>query len=45
MVFEPLYVHCAAPLNEFIFFILDYGVVKDKVLLTFCLKALVLLKW
>lgn len=44
MVFEPLYVHCTAPLNKFVFVVLDDGVVKDEVLLAFCLKTLVLLK-
>ena len=45
MVFEPLYVHCAAPLDKFVSFVLDNGVVKYEVMFAFCFKALVLLKW
>ena len=44
MIFEPFDLHFAAPLDKFVFFVLNNGVVKDKVLLAFCFKALVLLK-
>lgn len=45
MVFEPFELHCTAPLHKFVFVVLDDGVVNDKELVSFGLKALVLLEW
>ncbi len=44
MISEPFDLHFAAPLHEFVLFVLDDGVVNTKECLAISFKAFVLLK-